>query len=73
MSKVLNAVKEKFKKLKQNPKMRIILICSLSLLLIFSVTLAWYINNLGLWGMEFNTGTIDFNAYVYDASGNRLV
>ena len=73
MSNVLNAVKEKFKKLKQNPKLRTILICVLSLLLIFSVTLAWYINNLGLWGMEFNTGYIDFNAYVYDESGKRLV
>ena len=73
MSKVLNAVKEKFKKLKQNAKLRTILICTLSLLLIFSVTLAWYINNLGLWGMEFNTGTIDFNAYVYNDSGERLV
>ena len=73
MSKVLNAVKEKFKKLKQNARMRTVLICVLSLLLIFSVTFAWYINNLGLWGMEFSTGNIDFNAYVYDESGNHLV
>lgn len=73
MSKVLNAVKGKFKKLKQNSRMRMILICVLSLLLIFSVTFAWYINNLGLWGMEFSTGNIDFNAYVYDNNGKRLV
>ena len=73
MSKVLNAVKEKMNYLKQRPLLRTVLICSLALLLIFSVTLAWYINNLGLWGMEFNTGTIDFNTYVYSESGDRLV
>lgn len=73
MSNVLNAVKEKFKKLKQNARLRTVLICVLSLLLIFSVTFAWYINNLGLWGMEFSTGNIDFNAYVYDETGKRLI
>ena len=65
MSKILNAVKEKLNTLKQNAMLRTVLICVFALLLIFSVTLAWYINNLGLWGMEFNTGNIDFNTYVY--------
>ena len=69
MSKILNAVKDKFHILKENRKLRIILISVFALLLIFSITLAWYINNLKLWGMEFNTGNIDFNAYVYDAQG----
>lgn len=73
MSNILNALKEKFVKLKQNVMLRTVLICVLALLLIFSVTLAWYINNLGLWGMEFSTGNIDFNAYVYSDSGKRLV
>lgn len=73
MSKLLNAVKEKMKYLKQHTLLRTVIICSLALLLIFSVTLAWYINNLGLWGMQFNTGNIDFNTYVYDETGNRLV
>lgn len=73
MSKFLNAVKEKFNIVKRNALLRTVLICALSLLLIFSVTLAWYINNLGLWGMEFNTGTIDFNAYVYSENGTRLI
>jgi len=73
VSNLLNAVKEKLKYLKQNTLLRTVIICSLALLLIFSVTLAWYINNLGLWGMEFNTGNIDFNTYVYDELGNHLV
>ena len=69
MSKILNAVKDKFNILRENRKLRIILISVFALLLIFSVTLAWYINNLRLWGMEFNTGNIDFNAYIYNAEG----
>lgn len=72
MSNILNALKEKFNYLKQNAKLRMILICVLALLLIFSVTLAWYINSLGMWGMEFNTGNIDFNAYVYSETGKKL-
>lgn len=73
MSNILNAVKEKFNTLKQNARLRTVLICVFALLLIFSVTLAWYINNLGLWGMEFNTGNIDFNTYVYSEDGTLLV
>ena len=73
MSNILNAVKEKFNTLKQNAMLRTVLICVFALLLIFSVTLAWYINNLGLWGMEFNTGNIDFNTYVYSEDGTLLV
>ena len=73
MSKILNAVKEKLNTLKQNAMLRTVLICVFALLLIFSVTLAWYINNLGLWGMEFNTGNIDFNTYVYSENGTLLV
>lgn len=73
MNKLLNAVKEKFNYLKQNVVLRTVLICTFALLLIFSVTLAWYINNLGLWGMEFNTGHIEFNAYVYGEDGTRLL
>lgn len=72
MSKLLNAMKEKFNHLKQNVMLRTILISVLALLLIFSVTFAWYINNLGMWGMEFNTGNIDFNAYVYSENGTKL-
>ena len=69
MNKRLNAVKEKFKKLKQNTLYRTILISVLALILVVSATLAWYINNMDLWGVEFNTGNIDFNTYVYSADG----
>ena len=70
MSSIFNAVKEKFNRLKM---LRMVLISLLVLTLIVSVTLAWYINNTSLWGIEFNTGTIDFNTYVYDKDGVRLV
>ena len=73
MTKILNAAKEKMKKVKQNPLLRAALISALVLVLVVSVTLAWYINNMGLWGMEFNTGNIDFNTYVYDEGGTLLV
>ena len=73
MSNLLNAMKEKFIHLKQNVMLRTVLICVLALLLIFSVTFAWYINNLGMWGMEFNTGNIDFNVYLYSEDGTKLV
>ena len=73
MSKILNAVKGKFNILKENPKLRYILISVLALILIVSVTLAWYINKVGLWGMEFNTGNIEFNTYVYSEDGTKLV
>ena len=69
MNKRLNALKEKFKKLKQNTLFRTILISALALILVVSATLAWYINNMDLWGVEFNTGNIDFNTYVYGADG----
>lgn len=73
MSNLLNAMKEKLIHLKQNVMLRTVLICVLALLLIFSVTFAWYINNLGMWGMEFNTGNIDFNVYLYSEDGTKLV
>ncbi len=73
MSNKLTAVKEKFKSLKQNALLRTVLLSVLVLALIVSVTLAWYINNLGLWGMEFNTGSIDFNTYVYGEDGALLL
>ncbi len=69
MNNILNAVIHKLNILRENRKLRIILISVFALLLIFSVTLAWYINNLRLWGMQFSTGNIDFNAYVYDVNG----
>ena len=72
MSKILNAVKGKFNILKENAKLRFILISVFALLLIGSVTLAWYINKVSLWGVEFNTGSIEFNTYVYSESGVRL-
>ena len=72
MNNLLNALKEKFNHLKQNVMLRTVLICVFALLLIFSVTLAWYINSLGMWGMEFSTGNIDFNAYVYSETGTKL-
>ncbi len=53
--------------------LRNIIIVALVLTLVVSATLAWYINNLGIWGMEFNTGNIDFNTYVYDENGALLV
>lgn len=69
MSKILNAVKGKFNILKENAKLRYILISVFALLLIGSITLAWYINKVTLWGVEFSTGNIEFNTYVYDESG----
>lgn len=72
MNKILNALKSKFNSIKQNVVVRTVLISGFALLLIFSITLAWYINNLGLWGVEFETGNIEFNAYVYDESGKLL-
>lgn len=72
MSNLLNAMKVKLNHLKQNVMLRTVLISGFALLLIFSITLAWYINNLGMWGVEFNTGNIDFNAYVFDESGAHL-
>ena len=73
MSNILNAVKGKLNKLKQNGMLRIVLISAFALLLIVSMTLAWYINNVGLYGMKFTTGDINFNAYVYDAEGNHKI
>lgn len=72
MSKILNAVKGKFNILKKNAMLRTVLISVFALLLIFSVTLAWYINKVGLWGMEFNTGNIEFNTYVFAEDGKHL-
>ena len=72
MKRILNAMKLKFNYLKENPLVRTVLISAFAILLIFSVTLAWYINNLGVWGIRFNTGNIDFNAYIYDENGVRL-
>lgn len=72
MSNLLNAVKLKFNKLRKNTLLKTVLISAIVLLLISSVTFAWYINNLGLWGVQFETGNIEFNAYVYSADGTRL-
>ena len=72
MNKLLNALKTKFNSIRQNAKVRTILISGFALLLIFSITLAWYINNLGMWGVEFETGNIEFNAYVYSENGTLL-
>lgn len=73
MNNLLNAMKRKLNHIKQNGKVRMILISAFALLLIFSITFAWYINNVDLWGIEFKTGNIQFNAYVYDADGKPLV
>lgn len=73
MSNLLSAVQDKMRNWKQNGKAKFILIASLALLLIVTITLAWYINNVGLWGMEFHTGNIEFNTYVYDKDGVRMV
>lgn len=73
MNKILNALKGKFNIFKENAKLRYILISVLALALIVSLTLAWYINKVGLWGVEFNTGNIEFNTYVYSENGTRLV
>ena len=73
MNNLLNAVKLKFNTLKTNVKVRTILISAFALLLVFSVTFAWYINNLGMWGIQFETGNIEFNAYVYSEDGTHLV
>ena len=73
MNSLLNATKSIFHKLKKNVRLRMILISVLALLLISGVTLAWYINNLSLWGMTFETGNIQFNAYVFDKDGTRLL
>ncbi len=73
MSKILNAVKDKYKSLKQKSLFRTALISVLVLALIVSATLAWYINNMELYGMEFNTGNIEFNVYVYGEDGTRLI
>ncbi len=73
MSNILNAVKGKVNKLKQNGMLRIVLISAFALLLIVSLTVAWYINSVGLYGMKFSTGDINFNAYVYDGNGNYKI
>ena len=72
MNKKLNSVKEKFKNLKHKTLFKAVLISVLVLSLVVSVTVAWYINNTELWGVEFNTGNIDFITYVYDADGRIL-
>lgn len=73
MNKVLNATKSIFHILKKNVRVRAILIAILALLLVGGGVLAWYINNLSLWGMTFETGNIQFNAYVYDNNGTHLI
>ena len=73
MSNFLNAIKLKFNILRKNPKARVIAISAFALLLVFSMTLAWYINNMEIWGMKFETGNIDFDAYIYNAEGVRLL
>ena len=73
MSNLLNAIKLKFNKLRKNPKARAIAISAFALLLVFSMTLAWYINNMEIWGMQFSTGNIDFDAYIYNAEGKCLL
>lgn len=73
MSSVLSAVKDKLNNLKQSVLFRTVLLSTLMLILIVSVTFAWYINNLSLWGVTFNTGSIDFNTYVYSENGALLL
>ena len=63
------AVKAKINSSRHKVLWRTLLISVPVLLLVVSVTLAWYMNSVELWGMEFNTGSIEFNAYVYDEAG----
>lgn len=72
-SKVLNAERKKYHRFKRNVLLKTVLISVIALLLISSVTYAWYINNQSLWGMEFNTGNINFNTYVYGEDGTHLI
>jgi len=67
---ILNTSKEKSKAVKRKVLLRTIIISALVLVLIVSGTVAWYINNMGMWGVEFNTGNIDFITYVFDKEGN---
>lgn len=73
MNRILNAGKDIFKSLKHNVWLRTVLVSALVLILIVSATLAWYIDNQRLLGIQFETGNIGFDAYVYDSEGNRLL
>ena len=73
MNNLLSKMKSKFNNVKNNVKARTIFISVFALLLVVCITFAWYINNVDLWGIEFKTGNIQFNAYVYDADGKPLI
>ena len=70
---ICSAGKGKFNFLKKKPLLRTVLISVFALLLISSITLAWYINSVKLQGMEFFTGNIDYNVYVFDATLRKQV
>ncbi len=76
MNKVIKALRNARrnikKRFKQNALLRAALVSTLVLSLMVTGTLAWYMNNLSIFGIEFNTGYIDFNAYVFDKDGVRL-
>jgi hypothetical protein len=73
VNRILNAAKVKFNNIKKSFSLRALLVSLIVLAPVVSVTLAWYINNLGMWGVEFNTGNINFNTYVYSEDGALLV
>ncbi len=68
-------IKSIFTKLKNataSPKRRAAIIAAvLSCVLIFSTTYAWYTHKVSNNGSQFNTGTLSFNAYGYDATGSN--
>lgn len=73
MNNLLKDFKIKFNNAKKNVKARTLFISIFALLLICCITFAWYINNLGIWGVTFSTGNIEFITYVLDDKGNHMI
>lgn len=73
MKKVKSKIKNFFKYAKQTKKSRVLLMTTfMSIILLLSVTFAWFVSILNLYGNTISTGTIGLVAKGYDESGKLI-
>lgn len=71
MKKIINSIKNFFKNINSNKKSRILFISSIcSIILLLTVTFAWFENTLHLPGNTINTGSLGIVTKGYDQEGN---
>lgn len=71
MKKIINSIKNFFKNINSNKKSKVLFISSIcSIILLLTVTFAWFENTLSLPGNTINTGSLGFVAKGYDQDGN---